>query len=219
VINYERITDVSFPESQDILVNMMPFVMGEPDSLPLELCHYQPLIDACQIEEEELGKVGYLTVTETEVEAGTSQRRGGAHTERHPSASWGGGGWGKGRWGGGGWGKGIYAGRRYGGIYLASNMENTTAIWDARIEEPGEGGDVEHIIEDLGEPSVLGANELLWMTDATPHASLPVPRSGKRQFFRVVTSAVDLWFADHSTANPNVPLPETVKQIHGNKFA
>ena len=77
----------------------------------------------------------------------------------------------------------------------------------------------------------LDAGELIWMTDKTPHESLPIPvavgnssrpveemhqTSGikhtkleatpaqpqRRQFFRLVVGEVTAWFADHSTPNP-----------------
>jgi hypothetical protein len=206
--NTEVIGPVAFPRPQNINVNMMPFVLGDPDSLPEELRAYQPLIDACEVEAAEQGSVCYLTISETAVQPGSSQRRGGAHTERHPNVSWGGGGWGGGR----------HDGRRHGGLYIASTMEATTAVWDARIENPGPGGDCSDRLEELGESSLLDANQLVWLTDATPHASLPVPRAGTRQFFRLVTSQIDLWYEDHSTANALVSVPAHVRTISGNKF-
>ena len=65
----------------------------------------------------------------------------------------------------------------------------------------------------------LDAGELIWMTDSTPHEALPQEESGYRQFFRVVTPNVSLWFSEHSTVNPKVPLPSSVTVVRGNKFA
>ena len=42
----------------------------------------------------------------------------------------------------------------------------------------------------------------------TPHESLPLKRKKFRQFFRVVTSRVSLWYRDHSTANPLGVVPD-----------
>ena len=59
---------------------------------------------------------------------------------------------------------------------------------------------------------------IYWMSDRTPHEALPMP-SGPRQFVRVILGGVDLWFKDHSTANPLVNLPKSVRVIVGSKFA
>jgi hypothetical protein len=72
---------VEFPEPKDLNVNMMPFVFGDKSSLPPELHEYFDLIEKCPYMQEDVGKVGYLTVHESFVEAGTSQRRPGVHIE------------------------------------------------------------------------------------------------------------------------------------------
>lgn len=59
---------------------------------------------------------------------------------------------------------------------------------------------------------------IYWMSDRTPHEALPMP-SGPRQFVRVILGGVDLWFKDHSTVNPLVDLPKSVRVIVGSKFA
>ena len=55
----------------------------------------------------------------------------------------------------------------------------------------------------------------------TPHESLPLKRKKFRQFFRVVTSRVSLWYRDHSTANPLgvVPDPAITRTVAGNKLS
>jgi hypothetical protein len=212
--NTQLITTVDFPAPQGLQVNMMPFILGDITSLPEDLRAYAPLIEACEVEESEIGKIGYLSVMESEVKPGLSQRRGGVHVERHPATSERGG-----SWGGGGWGRGGFSKARYGGLYVASNMSETTAIWDACIENPGPGGDCEHVADELGSPTLLKAGELAWLTDSCPHASMPVKEEGTRQFFRLVTSEVDLWFTEHSTPNPlGVTPPARVKLVTENKF-
>merc|ERR1712087_653476 len=54
----------------------------------------------------------------------------------------------------------------------------------------------------------LQANELIWMTDRTPHESMPLKGDQPRQFFRLVTRGIDTWFAAHSTMNPLGVQPE-----------
>ena len=61
--------------------------------------------------------------------------------------------------------------------------------------------------------------EMVWITDCTPHESLPLPAGTYRQYFRLVTSDVSVWYADHSTPNPlGIVPPENVKIVSGNKF-
>jgi len=69
----------------------------------------------------------------------------------------------------------------------------------------------------------LEANELIWMTDRTPHESLPIPTAAaaagtRRQYFRLVVGQVSAWFADHSTPNPSGFLPPGVRVVRGDKF-
>ena len=60
---------------------------------------------------------------------------------------------------------------------------------------------------------------MVWITDCTPHESLPLKAETSRQYFRLVTSEVSVWYADHSTPNPlGIKPPENVKIVHGNKF-
>ena len=110
-----------------------------------------------------------------------------------------------------------------GGIYIASNRSDTTTVWDALVDSsvPGlveKGGGCEHLREWIGSGTTLQANELIWMTDRTPHEALPQQESGNRQFFRLVMPYVSHWYAEHSTANPKCPLPDHVNVIEGDKF-
>merc|ERR1712032_541133 len=96
---------VEFPLPTNLCINMMPFRMGDQSTLPEECKSYWPLILACQrvAMDEEKGKICYLTVHESHVNEGESQRRSGIHTDapgcimREPGrwelALWGGAGW------------------------------------------------------------------------------------------------------------------------------
>ena len=73
---------VKFPEPQNINVNMMPFVIGDRHSLPPQLHpYYDNLVRRCPYDESDAGKVGYISVQESVVEAGKSQRRAGLHID------------------------------------------------------------------------------------------------------------------------------------------
>jgi len=66
----------------------------------------------------------------------------------------------------------------------------------------------------------MAPNEMYWLTDRTPHESLPLKTDTYRQFFRLVTSQLSAWFAEHSTANRSgtEPDPAITKIIRGSKF-
>lgn len=121
-----------------------------------------------------------------------------------------------------------------GGIFMASNVANTTAIWNCHInsdsgEIVGPHGDIERLRGLLGPASYkLDAGEMVWITDRTPHESLPVPpvvdAQGRtivphRQYFRLVMGPISAWFTNHSTPNPlGVEPPSGVRIISGDKF-
>ena len=75
---------VQFPKPTDININMMPFVMARrfnETKLPKYLQSYWDKIIKHCIMYDEVGKIGYLTVHESYVNKGMSQRRPGIHTE------------------------------------------------------------------------------------------------------------------------------------------
>lgn len=198
-MNASMLGVVEFPRATGININMMPFIMGDHGTLPAWVRQHAPIIDRCPVGDE-AGKVGYLSISEGFVRAGGTQRRPGLHCEGHPRAAWGGGGWG---------------GRR--GLYMASNIEGSCAVWDARVKSPGPGGDCEHMRGSLGERSLMGAGQLWWLHDRTPHEALPVNINVHRQWFRLVTSDVSIWYAKHSTVNP-LGVRAACREIHTDKF-
>jgi hypothetical protein len=210
---------------------MLPFIMGDKHSLPEDLRpYYDTLIGQCLVEDEEYGKVLYLTVSEGMVDASLTQRRSGLHVEAvggikgvdgkflaGTESNWGGG------------VRDFFLGDIYGepdkydgGLYMASNMDFTCEVFDALVAK-GQGivdyhGGGDHIRPFIGQGTKLKANELAWLTDRTPHQALPQLKSGYRQFFRLVTSNISVWFQQHSTANPKVPVPDHVLIIEEDKF-
>eukprot|EP00438_Fugacium_kawagutii_P028070 Skav223919 [mRNA] locus=scaffold2593:279828:281000:+ [translate_table: standard] len=249
---FVKLKRVAFPPSSGIDINMMPFRMGDKASLPAIYHGYWPLMEACGLPKEEIGKVGFLTIQESDVTAGHAQRRPGLHLETPGVVM------SEGRvllttakWGGGLLGfeqkqrkevprmclvddledaekepssdseseeDPIYVHTRFqGGIYTASTVENSTRLWNLRFEEPAEIsgplGDLEHLREVLGPGEVAKAETLYWMSDATPHESMPLLEDTHRQYFRLVTSSVSLWYSKHSTENPLVKPDERVTRI------
>ncbi|CAB3991347.1 Hypothetical predicted protein [Paramuricea clavata] len=223
---------VVFPKPCKININMMPFVMGRDfreTRLPKYLLHYWDQIIKHCIMDSEVGKIGYLTIHESYVDEGTSQRRPGIHTESPGVVmlkdskgcvmkkyfGWG--------------GRYIKKTELEGGIFMASNVENSCRVWNCEILRPevdsldvvGKHGDIEHLREFLpADSETMTAGRVYWITDRTPHESLPLKKGIYRQFFRLVTSLVTAWFEDHSTKNPNgvVPDPKLTKIVKGSKF-
>jgi len=158
-------------ESTELYVNMMPIDLFDVNSLPPPCVGYWPLIKECkrvidlyQNAGERL-LIAYLTIDERAVRTGTSQRRPGLHVESPgvmpliqssedpseasyaiqsssgafvPGAEH-------------HWGEGLMIRDEYfeGGIFMASNIADTTAVWNCTInDEDGEfigaHGDIEH---------------------------------------------------------------------------
>merc|ERR1712129_500566 len=114
------------------------------------------------------------------------------------------------------------------GIFMASNVSNTCAIWDCEIVDNekqsviGKLGNMEHIRSALPKErrQSLKGGQLYWMTDKTPHEALPMDQSAWRQFFRLVSSNLGIWYQAHSTENPMGIKPDKkiTKIIKENKF-
>jgi len=233
---YCPVHPVKFPKARNIEINMMPFVLGNKASIPKRYQPYWPMICECLIQMDgnavsrgskgynvrshflSMKKIGYLTIHESWCEEGKSQRRGGLHTDSNPPGNlkpaslyknyqWGGG----------------CTTTLKNGIYMANNVENSCKIWPNLIENPGavQGmfGNMEHLRPLLSPGAMMSPNMLYWLTDCTPHESLPLERRAYRQFFRVVSSELSIWFECSSTKNPlGVVPPETTYVYQGNKF-
>jgi len=235
---YFRLNKIKFPEPRDIEINMMPFVLGDIASIPKGYRQYWPLICECLIRMDEnavqrgpqpeqyvvlsdlssMKKIGYLTIHESWCEKGKSQRRGGLHTDSNPPGNlepaslyknyqWGGG----------------CTKTMKNGIYMANNVKSSCRIWPNLLKDPGsvQGmfGNLEHLRPLLSRSSMMEQNHLYWLTDCTPHEGLPLKRRTYRQFFRLVSSKLSIWFDCSSTKNPlGIVPPETTYVYHGNKF-
>lgn len=186
---------VRFPPPSGLNVNMLPFIMGDDDSLPGAVRPYLPIIRACSLT---LGRHAYLSISESYVRKGETQRRPGVHTEATRSIGWGGGSWG---------------GRVEGaGVYMASTDGGCRA-WDCEVEPT-------HAHGECGVPAMdatpMGPCALYWISDRTPHEAMPATRDGMRQWVRLVGDDIGGWWSMHSTTNPKVAPNAPV--LHGSKF-
>ncbi len=227
----------AFPDHADppINVNMMPCSMNRKSLTGLpngggDWADYLTKTRAFRFAStNESSDVVFLTIHESTVEAGQSQRRPGLHVEApgtlvHPGScvvypqqipSW-----------GGRAPMTQWSEEMDGGLFMASNIDNSCQIWHCRILRPeqvvGEGGSIEHMraaLSRVARSSLMRAHEVWWITDATPHESLPLKKTTKRTFVRVVSPTVTAWYADHSTHNTKTPLPGDVTVVKGDKFA
>ncbi|MES2023320.1 MAG: hypothetical protein V4439_01430 [Patescibacteria group bacterium] len=169
---------------------MMPFIMGNAESIPEEYKQYLPMIDACKISTKLIGQVGYLTITETVVKLGETQRKPGIHTDSG-----------------------------YGLIYMANNLPNSCRVWDEEIYSTDPYGDCEEYRDSLGKGITIEPNILYMLNENCPHESLPVEKEGERQFFRLVTGPLQAWWEGDSTPNRlKIVPPSTCEIKRGHKF-
>ncbi len=214
----ERVGEVRFPEFSGQMVNMMPVVMGAPETVPDALHGYLPMLDMCRFAP---GAVAFMTVSESWVEEGGIQRRGGVHTDGTSNFGWGGGGWG-GRLSAFG-GKPIptFGGRPVpgafgGGIYMAST-DGDCRGWDSETHDVDHHGQL--LGSPLGELCEMDAAVMYCMSDRTPHQAVPSAGGHRRQFFRMAGPEVSIWWAQHNTPNPRCPVPEHITVPTHSKFA
>jgi len=213
---YESIGYVrKIPDPIGLNINMMPIIMGNNDSIPHNCKQYIEIINEC-IERtfDEKGKIGYLTIHESFIEKDKTQRRPGWHTESFDQLNL---------------GNGsvifpIHWGGMEGGIFMMSSIDDSCELYNCYIDDNciGPLGSIEHMKYDIEkERNIIktSANELIWITDRTPHRSVPLKQGQYRQFFRLVTSNVSIWYENHSTTNPLGILPgPNTKIVTMNKF-
>ena len=195
------INSVEFPEYSGVRCLMMPYIQGDPNSVPDRFSGYRDIIENVCIKS---GDVGYLTIDESPVRKGVPHRGQRAKHGRalHTEAGlvrkyycWG------------------YL-PTWGGrlnvvlepdvrVLLASNMSHSCAVWDTEHPNTTEDGDIGHVADmyPYRGAKILEAGELCNIGILTPHESLPANKDGNRQFLRIVSSGV-LGREPYFTENP-----------------
>lgn len=211
----------AFPEPTGVRVNMMPIKLRDESTFPDFCKPYLHMIRSVRWMQQLLDPdhVSYLTIDESVVEPGESQRRPGLHIERPGRVIHGGrivkegeDGFRELAWGLGMWKSGTQF--PVDGIYMASNVTGSCAIYPLQITSPAgvvdEHGGIEHMRHLLGEPKLLDQGELCWFTDTTPHESLPIASDTPvhRSFFRIVVGRISVWYSKHNTPNPTGLAPD-----------
>ena len=200
---------IKFPEFSGTRCLMMPYIQGEPDSVPSIYAGYRDIIRSTYIRH---GDIGFLTIDESLAVSGRPHRGKRAKYERalHTEAGrdpldvlqWGSGG---GNWGG----KRHVTLDRNVRVLIASNLDNSCAVWDAEQEETTLDGDIGHLASKYPYSSArfLKSGEVCEIGILTPHESVPVKADFNRQFLRIVSSGVH-GREPYFTENPLVSLRE-----------
>lgn len=199
------VANITFPSYSGLRCLMMPYIQGEPDSVPAEYAAYADIVRAVFLKR---GDIGFLTIDESPVKAGSPHRGDRAkygraiHTEagRRPGKSYG--------WGGGGWGS-SHAVTLNGNveILLANSIDRSCAVWDATHEDTSLDGDIGYAADQYPyeDAVMVRAGEVHKIGILTPHESLPVATDACRQFLRIVGSGVH-GREPYFTVNPKTPI-------------
>jgi len=186
-----QISKITLPQFTGIRCLMMPYIQGDPASVPVEYRDgYEEIIESCYFKR---GDIGYLTIDESLVKKGLPHRGDRAktkralHTEvgRIPNKTY--------VWGGGGWGKSHQVTLDADvGILLANNLDDSCALWDAEHEDTSEDGDIGHLSRNYpySEAHFMKSGEVHEIGILTPHESIPVKKDINRQFLRIISAGV-----------------------------
>lgn len=182
------VNTIKFPEFTGAKCTMMPFIQGDSSSLPDQFIPYASIIDTNFLEK---GEVGFLTIDEKFVTAGSSQRgfnsfgiNRNVHIEVGSSGKWGGGS----SWGGK---PGTLLHERT-QVLIANSLSNTCRLWNATERRYTNDGDLSEYINDYPESDgfLLSSGEVAKIGIFTPHEPIAQLVSANRQFFRIVGSGV-----------------------------
>ena len=181
---------ITFPTSSGIRCLMMPYIQGNPSSVPDEYGPYRDIISTTFVKQ---GDIGFLTIDESHVVAGAPHRGARAKFGRalHTEAGWCPDekllcwGW---HWGG----RPKVTLDRDIRILLANNLDGSCAVWDAEQENTSLDGDIGHLAEryPYEAATLMREGDVHEIGILTPHESLPVPHDFDRQFLRIVSSGV-----------------------------
>jgi hypothetical protein len=191
---------VNFPAFTGLRCLMMPYIQGDPQSVPVQYAAYAEIIRSAVIDR---GDIGYLTIDESVAVAGRAHRGTRAkfaralHTEagKRPYLAW------------GTWGalEDVKLDRDV-EVLLANNLDDSCAIWSAVHEDTSRDGDIGHCADQYPyrDAVMMKAGDVHRIGILTPHESLPVRQTFQRQFLRIVSSGVH-GREPYFTVNPLLP--------------
>lgn len=180
---------IEFPKQQGLKCNMMPFIQGDSSSLPKKYKSYSKIIDENFLEK---GEVGFLTIDESFVNVGGSQRGYNSfgmdrnvHVEvgitKHNNV------WGY-SWGGSY--KTTLNDDTF--VLICNSISDTCRYWDTIEKRYTRDGDLSQYIDSYPEETgiLMKKGELAKISIFTPHECIPQKESAHRQFFRIVGKGV-----------------------------
>lgn len=184
---------MAFPAYTGARCYMMPFIQGRPESLPAAYAGYGDVVERFVFEGQE-GEIGLITIDESMVAAGVSQRGYGAgdrtiHTEaclRESLLTWGPS---TPTWGDG---PGFVELDRDTRVMIANSIPETCMVWGVDVEDTTSDGDLSARAEAFPRTAgrMMDAGEVLEIGIFTPHEPIAQPKGGPRQFFRIVGRGV-----------------------------
>jgi len=198
------VNQIEFPEFTGVKCNMMPFIQGDSSSLPEVYQPYSKIINDNYLEK---GERGLLTIHESFVDAGKSQRgyndkgiKRNVHIEvgrNEKLACWGS----APSWGG----KAQTILDPDTMVLIANSISNTCRVWDTKEMAYTRDGDLSDYIAKYPENTgmLLNAGDVAKISIFTPHECVNQIKSGVRQFFRIVGKGVN-GREDYFTINPLV---------------
>lgn len=200
------VNTIQFPKFSGVKCNMMPFIQGDSNSLPEIYQPYSKIINDNYLEK---GEVGFLTIHESFVDEGESQRGyndmgidRNVHIEvgRNGNVN---------RWGSGG-------GNSWGNkentilddstmVLIANNISDTCRVWNNKELSYTKDGDLSAYIEKypIEKGVLMKKGEVAKISIFTPHECVNQKQGGKRQFFRIVGKGVE-GREEYFTVNPLV---------------
>lgn len=194
-MTYQSRGNIIFPEFTGVRCYMMPFIQGRADSLPPEFQQYSNIVEQLVFDGQE-GEIGLITIDESPVEAGKSQRGYGSgertiHTEAcrtRDTLSWGPPTWGP-----------FISGMRAPvlldpdlRVLIANSIEDTCMVWNVAVEDTTPDGDLSMRAAEFPRETgrMMAAGEVMEIGIFTPHEPIPQKESSNRQFFRIVGKGV-----------------------------
>lgn len=195
---------IQFPTFTGVRCLMMPYVQGYSASVPDTYSPYKGIIDSVFLRK---GDIGFLTIDESPVRAGSPHRGDRAkygralHTEagqKPGTVTY--------RWGGNWGGNDNVMLAPDVRILLANNLNESCAVWDVTHEPTSIDGDIGDAagLYPYKDATLMKAGEVHDIGILTPHESLPVAQDFDRQFLRILSPGVH-GREEYFTQNPLVP--------------
>ncbi len=185
------VKNINFPKFTGARCYMMPIIQGRGETIPDEYGSYRNIVEALSVDGQD-GQPGHITIDESFVKSGTSQRGYGSgertiHTEAclsndllswGPTPTW-------------GPASAVILDRNL-KVLIANSIDDTCMAWDADVWDATPDGDLSHVSDKFprSEGKMLKAGQVAEIGIFTPHECIQQTKSSNRQFFRIVGNGV-----------------------------